>query len=57
MNDIELLVHQLIQLDGEHPWLEFKVDNFDHTMIGHDISALANAAVYHSGIKPISSGA
>ncbi len=51
MNDIELLVHQLNQLDREHPWVEVKVDNYDHTMIGRDISALANSAVYHERDK------
>lgn len=32
---------------GEHPWIEFKVDVWDPEMIGQNISAMANGAVYY----------
>lgn len=44
MENLELLVRELIKLDNETPWLEFKKDNDSPKMIGQDISALANSA-------------
>ena len=51
MENIEMLVHSLIRLKKEQPWLEFKVNNFSPEMIGHDISALANTATYYERDK------
>lgn len=38
------LVHELCKLPAETPWLEFKHNNGDPTMIGERISALSNSA-------------
>lgn len=44
MENLEKLVRELVALDDETPWVEFKHNNYDPVMIGEDISALANAA-------------
>ena len=38
------LVFELVKTPTENEWLEFKKDNADATVIGKDISALANGA-------------
>ena len=38
------LVHELCKLPAEMPWVEFKQNNSDPTMIGERISALSNSA-------------
>ncbi len=38
------LVHELCKLPAETPWVEFKHNNADPSMIGERISALANSA-------------
>jgi len=43
MENLEKLVHELISLPSETPWIEFKHNNFNPEMIGEDISALANS--------------
>lgn len=39
------LIKALLQEPTETEWLEFKKDNADATVIGRDISALANGAL------------
>lgn len=41
---MEKLVKELCLLSAETQWLEFKYNNFEPSMIGRDISALANGA-------------
>lgn len=47
MENFQRLVLELCKQPKETPWLEFKHNNFDHDMIGADISALANSATYY----------
>lgn len=47
MENLEKLVYELCKLKNETPWVEFKHNNYDPHMIGHDISALANSAALH----------
>ena len=47
MENLEKLVHELIKLENETTWVEFKHNNYDPDMIGEDISALANGAALH----------
>ena len=42
--NIDILVKELIKLPKEIGWVEFKHNNSDPTMIGEDLSALANTA-------------
>lgn len=44
MENLDKLVNELRKLPDETQWLEFKHNNYDPTMIGQDISALANSA-------------
>lgn len=47
MENYNKLIEELIVLDNETPWVEFKHNNYEPTMIGKDISALANSATLH----------
>ena len=47
MENMVLLINELLKLDNETPWVEFKHNNYDPVMIGSDICALANAAALH----------
>lgn len=51
MQNLNLLIKELISIPTETEWLEFKYNNFDSQMIGSDISALANSAVYRGKEK------
>lgn len=51
MENLERLIVELCKLDNETPWVEFKHDNYDPVMIGHDISALANSAALYDKSK------
>ena len=42
--NIDILVKELCKLPKETGWVEFKHNNDDPTMIGEDVSALANTA-------------
>ena len=44
MKNLELLIKELAKQPTETSWLEFKLSNDEHHMIGQDICALANAA-------------
>ena len=44
MENLELLIKELVKQPKETAWLEFKLNNDEHHMIGQDICALANAA-------------
>lgn len=44
MENLDKLVNELRNLPNETQWLEFKHNNYEPTMIGQDISALANSA-------------
>ncbi|MBR0146246.1 MAG: putative DNA binding domain-containing protein [Eubacterium sp.] len=44
MENLEKLIRELVTLDDETQWVEFKHNNYDPLMIGEDISALANGA-------------
>ena len=44
MKDLIALVKELTNYQVEQPWLEFKHNNCEHTMIGERISAIANSA-------------
>ena len=44
MENLEKLIRELVTLDDETQWVEFKHNNYDPVMIGEDISALANGA-------------
>ena len=44
MENLDKLVYELQKLPNETQWLEFKQNNYDPFMIGHDISALVNSA-------------
>ena len=44
MENLELLIKELVKQPKETAWLEFKLNNVEHHMIGQDICALANAA-------------
>ena len=44
MENLDKLVEELRKLPNETQWLEFKHNNYEPTMIGQDISALANGA-------------
>ena len=46
MENFSLLVNNLIKLENEANWLEFKCNNYNPDMIGQDICALANSAAY-----------
>ena len=46
MENYEKLVNHLRSYTTETSWFEFKHNNYDPDMIGQDISALANSAVY-----------
>jgi len=52
MENLEKLVENLIKYDSEKNWFEFKHNNYDPEIIGQNISALANSAVYSD--KPCS---
>lgn len=45
--NLDLLVKELCKLPKEIGWVEFKHNNCEPTMIGADISALANTATLH----------
>ena len=44
MENLDKLVEELRKLPNETQWLEFKHNNYEPTVIGRDISALANGA-------------
>ena len=44
IGNIDLLVKELCKLPKEVGWVEFKHNNCEPTMVGEDISALANSA-------------
>lgn len=44
MENLDKLVDELRKLPNETQWLEFKHNNYEPTVIGQDISALANGA-------------
>ena len=44
MKNFQQLIKELISYPKETEWLEFKHNNFDPSMIGERISALANSA-------------
>lgn len=44
IGNIDILVKELCKLPKEIGWVEFKLNNCEPTMIGEDISALANSA-------------
>jgi len=44
VENLDKLVNELRNLPNETQWLEFKHNNYEPTMIGQDISALANSA-------------
>jgi hypothetical protein len=44
IGNIDILVKELCKLPKEVGWVEFKHNNCEPTMIGEDISALANSA-------------
>ena len=44
IGNIDILVKELCKLPKEAGWVEFKHNNCEPTMIGEDISALANTA-------------
>lgn len=47
MENLGKLIQELIKLEDETAWVEFKHNNYDPDMIGEDISALANGAALH----------
>lgn len=47
MKNLTRLVFELCKQTSETAWIEFKHNNYDPTMIGRDISALANSAALH----------
>lgn len=47
MENYTKLIEELIALDDETPWVEFKHNNYDPQMIAKDISALANSATLY----------
>lgn len=47
MENYNKLIEELIALDDETPWVEFKHNNYDPQMIAKDISALANSATLY----------
>lgn len=47
MENLDRLVNELRKLPNETQWVEFKHNNYDPVMIGHDISALANSAAIY----------
>ena len=51
MQNLNLLIKELVSLQTETDWLEFKHNNFDAQMIGSDLSALANSAAYRGKDK------
>ena len=44
MENLDLLIKELVKQPKENAWLEFKLNNDEHNMIGQDICALANVA-------------
>ena len=44
IGNIDILVKELCKLPKEVGWVEFKHNNCEPTMVGEDISALANSA-------------
>lgn len=44
IGNIDILVKELCKLPKETGWVEFKHNNCEPSMIGEDISALANSA-------------
>ena len=46
MENLDKLVNELRKLPTETQWLEFKHNNYTPDMIGKDISALANSALW-----------
>lgn len=44
MDNLDKLIQELIKLEEETAWVEFKHNNYNPEMIGEDISALANGA-------------
>ena len=46
MENLEKLIRELVTLDDETQWVEFKHNNYDPLMIGEDISALANGGSF-----------
>lgn len=47
MGNLDRLINELRKLPNETQWVEFKHNNYEPTMIGQDISALANSAALH----------
>jgi predicted HTH transcriptional regulator len=47
MENLDKLINELRKLSNETPWVEFKHNNYDPSMIGKDICALANSAALH----------
>ena len=47
IGNIDILVKELCKLPKEVGWVEFKHNNCEPTMVGEDISALANSATLH----------
>lgn len=44
MENLTLLVNELVKLPAETEWVEFKHNKYTPSMIGEDVSALANGA-------------
>ena len=49
IGNIDILVKELCKLPKEVGWVEFKHNNCEPTMVGEDISALANSATLNDG--------
>lgn len=47
MENLDRLINELRKLPNETQWVEFKHNNYEPTMIGQDISALANSAALY----------
>ena len=48
MKKLEIIVRSLCDKDNEQEWFEFKENWFEPVQLGEYISALSNAAAYHS---------
>ena len=48
MKKLEKIVRSLCDKDNEQEWFEFKENWFEPVQLGEYISALSNAAAYHS---------
>ena len=51
MKKLEKVVRNLCDKDNEQEWFEFKENWFEPVQLGEYISALSNAAAYHSEEK------